>query len=332
MLFLNIMDWFSHSWFALAFHSNVRFAFNLFQAALIRFHGHELMGRPLRLESIRDGPKFKRVKVPEKLVQYLCGEAKKTRDGNVNSLRRARGNDANAAAKKAPKKTKKKASSGNQNGASKLGEVETREMERAVKRGYVTLDGTGFRRGRRASPLANAHREWCDAREKPQIIVCKASGGRILDNVIVDLSPLRIDGIFEDSNMLGDFMIKWKTEILLAAEKAGMDLRDDYVEDNTLDFSDDDCTDDDEECQTEFVLNIEDVQSWASEPIWKLPCVSLGVFEGQRAQAKAMANALAELWDLPEQQDEQALETESKARRSKDKGKFKEGRRKHLKP
>jgi hypothetical protein len=111
-----------------------------------------------------------------------------------------------------------------------------------------------------------------------------------------------------------------------------MDLRDDYVEDNTLDFPDDGA-DDDEECQTEFVLNIEDVQSWASEPIWKLPCVSLGVFEGQRAQAKAMANALAKLWELPEQQqDEQTLETESKTRRSKDKGNFKEGRRKHLKP
>jgi len=281
--------------------------------ALIRFHGYELMGRPLRLECIRDRPNFKRVRVPERLVNYLCGEAKKTRDGKVNTLRRARGNEVDTT-RKAPKKKKTKKAGQDMQKSSKLSEVDSREMERAVKKGYVTLASTGFRRGRRASPLANAHREWCDTREKPQIVVCKATGGRPLDNVIVDLSPLRIHGIFEDAGVFDDLMIQWKAEILDEAHKAGMELRGDYIEDNTIEITDDDPSED-EDCQAEFEINI-DSEKLASMPIWKLPCVSIGVFEGQRSQAKAMANSLAQLWGIPE---EQSVETIVRERRPKNK-------------
>lgn len=276
------------------------------------------MGRPLRLECIRDDPDCKRVRVPEKLVNFLCGEAKKTRDGNVNSLRRARGSQDDTIMKKSSKKKRKR------DAPSKLNDVESRAMERASRKGYVTLAGTGFRRGRRASPLANAHRDWCDLREKPQIILCKATGGRPLDNVIVDLSPLRLHGEIKDSKALDDVMMKWKTEILIEAGKAGMELRDDYVEDNTVDIADNDFFGEDES-QTELIIKMEDFQSWLSEPIWKLPCVSLGVFEGQRSHAKAMANSLAILWDISEEEAAEPSERDyrPKNKEGKSKGKTK---------
>ena len=46
------------------------------QAAIVRFHGVEFMGRKLRVEEIRDDPRKGRVKVPEKIVSYVLGAAK----------------------------------------------------------------------------------------------------------------------------------------------------------------------------------------------------------------------------------------------------------------
>jgi hypothetical protein len=57
------------------------------QAAIIRFTGHLVNDRPLRLETIIDYEY--RVRVPEKLVLYTVGESKKTRDGTRNTMRMA---------------------------------------------------------------------------------------------------------------------------------------------------------------------------------------------------------------------------------------------------
>ena len=37
--------------------------------------------------------------------------------------------------------------------------------------------------------------------------------------------------------------------------------------------------------------------AWSVDPIWKLPVVSMGVFEGERSNAKAMAKELSVLWE-----------------------------------
>mmetsp|Transcript_25318 Transcript_25318/g.59250 ORF Transcript_25318/g.59250 Transcript_25318/m.59250 type:complete len:173 (+) Transcript_25318:775-1293(+) len=113
----------------------------------------------------------------------------------------------------------------------RLSESDQRAFERASRQGFVTLEGTGYRRGRKSSALANLHREWCDKRSKPQIVLCKASGGRPLDNVIVDLSPLRL-GILSPDGM-DAAILKYKKQIIKAAEASGMVLRSDYIEDNS---------------------------------------------------------------------------------------------------
>jgi hypothetical protein len=123
-----------------------------------------------------------------------------------------------------------------------------------------------------------------------------------LDNVIVDLSPLRINGLFDDTAQVEDFLVKWKAQILTAADIAGMELRENYVEDNTLDNTLDkmeSLDDDDDDVRTEYTT-IVDVEAWATQPIWRLPTVSMGVFEGERSKAKAMAGELAKLWEIPE--------------------------------
>lgn len=239
---------------------------------------------------------MKRVRVPERMVLYACGEAKKTRDGRTNTLRRiSRYNEK----QKRPKK--KRHNSNKKHYSIRLNDKEQQAMDRAVRRGYVELSGTGYRRGRKGSALSTMHRQWCDEREKPHIILCKATGGRPLDNVIVDLSPLRIIGLFHDDlKNMNDFLLPWKMGILVAAENAGMELRDDYVEDNSISLLAD--KDAEHDSQTEYVIAV-DSNAWAYEPIFQLPAVSMGVFEGDRSKAKQMARELAELWDIPEQLD-----------------------------
>jgi hypothetical protein len=295
------------------------------EKALIKFHGYELNGRRLKVECIRDTPGINRVRVPEKMVLYMCGEAKKTSDGRVNTLRRVSRAEVDRMSKgQGPKNTSKKGTKSDI--PLRLSETEQAELGRAERKGYVSLLSTAYRRGRKSSALANVHRQWCDAREKPQIILCKASGGRPLDHIIVDLSPLRIHGILDDPRAADEFLVKWKTQILLAAEQSGMVLRDDYIEDNTVRLEDFD-EDDDIDVPTELVITM-DTKSWATLPIEKLPVVSLGVFEGERSKAKAMAKELAELWDIPERAQEEDVDDISsysnhneKPRKGKSKGK-----------
>ncbi|CAJ1933206.1 unnamed protein product [Cylindrotheca closterium] len=218
----------------------------------------------------------------------------------------------------------------------KLTSKEQEELQRALRKGYVTLEGTGFRRGRKSSNLACAHRQWCCLQaSKPQIVLCKASGGRPLDCLIVDLSPLRErllllllqhnddddDGVVlenavvhhnhnnngfllgeqeeeqeeqenqEEESTTSDNELLWRLwngPIIQAAQNAGMELRTDYIQDNTLSdlsaFQD---------LQDELV-------GFGNLPISQLPSISMGVFEGERSQAKAMARELANLWEIPQ--------------------------------
>ena len=290
------------------------------EKALIKFHGYELNGRQLKVECIRDSPGINRVRVPEKMVMYMCGEVKKTSDGRVNTMRRV----TLPVATKVRQGTKnssnhKKVASNKADNSVRLSETELAEMSRAERKGYVSLMSTAYRQGRKSSVLANAHREWCDAREKPQVILCKASGGRPLDNVIVDLSPLRIHGILDDPKAADEFLVKWKAQILLAAETAGMVLREDIIEDNTVSVFE---SDDELDMSTpELVITLDNKKSWATLAIGKLPVVSLGVFEGERTKAKAMAKELAALWEIPEQQEESLPESSKSRKGTKASGK-----------
>jgi negative regulator of replication initiation len=144
------------------------------------------MGRNLKVEPIRDDPKKGgRVRVPERMVSYVAGAAKKTSDGRTNSMRRISHMEAETKKsrnkakqhklhhkKKQPKPQQQQQQQSNTNSISsyKLSESEQEEWSRSIRKGFVTLEGTGYRQGRRASPLACEHRQWCDSLETPQIV------------------------------------------------------------------------------------------------------------------------------------------------------------------
>jgi|EP00624_Nannochloropsis_granulata_P003989 hypothetical protein len=75
--------------------------------------------------------------------------------------------------------------------------MERKEFDLAKKMGFVQLRGTGYRRERKGSPLANIHRQLCDALGRPCIEVHRGLGTDASDEVVVDLSPYRPVGPVE---------------------------------------------------------------------------------------------------------------------------------------
>lgn len=149
------------------------------------------------------------------------------------------------------------------------------------------------------------------------------------------------DGIDADSNNDDTFLLRWKADALGAAYKAGVRLRDDYSDRETceadarLDDDDDDRINVEEEeeddddgindppdgdwtCAYTVTIDEASLQRWANCPIDRIPPLSLGIFEGERAQAKAMAKELSELWDLPDPAvaEQRALEKQERKARA----------------
>lgn len=256
------------------------------QAAVDKFDGFMYKGLPMKIQLFRDST-HARAKVPEKLVSFVLGSKRNPFSGAPNKLRRISG-EKELSGRRHPNKSKR---SGSIETPSRLSDRERLALDRALEHGFVTLDGTGYRRGRKGSPLANAHRKWCDARGKPQIIVCKASGGRPRDNVVVDLSPLRTLGIGTEA------LRRRTSEVLAIAERNGMALNDDILEDNTVVIDGDGCVKQENRYTLEYRLDAS-AEAWTRDPIFKRPAVSLGVFEGQRCDAKSMAKELAVMWNV----------------------------------
>lgn len=266
------------------------------QDAIQRFHGYEWQGKVLRVESIRDDPKGGRVRVPESLVEYVLGQSKKTRNGTTNTLRRISRDDVERLSRGQPSKHK---GYGSRNVPHRLNEEERSALERAANKGYLTVSGGGNRRTRKGSPLINLHRQWCDARAKPQVILYKAVGGRAVDEVVVDFAPLRLQGLWHDQKQVEEFMVQWKTDLVREAYNAGMEIQTDEEEEeeeeNVL-------KDENEERTNSYTITIVGTsqKAWAEQPIWKLPVVNVGIFVGERSKAKNMATTLAKLWEIPE--------------------------------
>lgn len=72
----------------------------------------------------------------------------------------------------------------------RLNEMERKAFDVAKDRGYLTLRGTGYRKERKGSPLANIYRQMCDAHAQHCVVVENLPGGQ-MDCVLVDLSTLR---------------------------------------------------------------------------------------------------------------------------------------------
>jgi hypothetical protein len=289
----------------------------LWKEAITLFHGYSLEGRRIKVERIRSqGP---RVRVPEQLLAYTLGKVKRVREGKPNTLRRISKDDVERLSRGQPAK---KRGYGSRQVPHRLSEEDRAAFDRAARNGFVTLTTGGGRYDTTRhhlfspSPLRNIHRQWCDARAKPQIILYKSAGrNQLLDSVLIDLSPLRC---IDDNN--DELLAKFKADIFQAANICGMTL----VNSNLISSSQHSRSDangnnekisapsssgttttheDDQQYSTtldesmEFTVQISS-SSWAAEPIWRLPVISVGSFVGDRANAKEMCKQLSLRWQI----------------------------------
>jgi hypothetical protein len=137
----------------------------------------------------------------------------------------------------------------------------------ARRKGFVELSGSGWRPERSDSPLRNTYRSWCDALGVAAIYVHKQGRNNELDEILVDLSPLRRPDMFEVASAA-----------LLEREPAG----EVEVFPGALD-------------DTEESSNWGEVAAaqYSSQPIYTLPMYSV-VWKRSRPEAKKLAKSLAE--------------------------------------
>ncbi|GMH74499.1 hypothetical protein TrLO_g15849 [Triparma laevis f. longispina] len=227
-------------------------------------------------------------KLPLKLVEFVLGKNKssnRTYRKQKQNAGRISGDDVLRLSRGQPAKVKGKGSRGVPH---RLNSEERAEFERSERRGYLRIDGTGYRRERKGSPLANVWRQHCDSINKPTIIMMKASGraggGRTEigdDSVVLDWSTLRDPSNEETRRSIEENVAK-------AAAANNLQLK-------ALD-------DDDEEVTPSNVL-IDPAFKWDVDPIWKLPALNLR-YEGQRPSAQAMCKALANDFDTMKRDEE----------------------------
>ena len=85
----------------------------------------------------------------------------------------------------------KRRGTGSRNVPHRLNAAEVIEWNLAKSRRFLLLRGSGWRRERGDSPLANIYRNYCDAVAVPCISVERSVGIDVVDNVIIDFSPMR---------------------------------------------------------------------------------------------------------------------------------------------
>lgn len=146
----------------------------------------------------------------------------------------------------------------------RLNALERKEWELAKKRRFLMLRGTGWRKERGDSPLANIYRNYCDAVAIPCISIVRSLGvGDLVDQVIVDFSPLRTTQVQQIASDC----------INIAQQLPSFKAHNDFsnVEKEWGDVT----------------------QTLEEEVIWKLPVFSVVASFGVRADARRYAKILA---------------------------------------
>jgi len=96
-------------------------------------------------------------------------------------------------------KPAKKKGTGSRGVPHRLNEEERNQFDMAIRKGFLQIHGSGWRKQRRGSPILNSWRNWCDARCHPAIVLHKSTSPESQqDSVVIDLSPLRTPTQFDD--------------------------------------------------------------------------------------------------------------------------------------
>jgi hypothetical protein len=149
----------------------------------------------------------------------------------------------------------------------RLNSLERSQWDVAKKRRYLVLRGTGYRKERGDSPLANIYRQFCDAMAIPTISICQGLGvGEVIeDTVLIDFSTLRTKNITDLVNVC-------KEETLNPTYKSIKAVKGD-LDPNIFDDID---------------------RAFEEEAIFRIPCLSMSVHFIDRAESKSFAEAIAD--------------------------------------
>lgn len=143
-------------------------------------------------------------------------------------------------------------------------------FDQARRKGFLEVAGSGWRSQRRDAPLINSYRSLCDARGQVCIVLHKGNTG--LDEVVVDLSPLRLPESFSRLEKEVIDFVNMPTSYKPSEDESPFMIDDNSLEEETnRDTSED---------------------PWNSRPIYQLPtfCIS---WESDRSDAKDLCKKLA---------------------------------------
>lgn len=103
----------------------------------------------------------------------------------------------------------KKRGTGSRQVCHRLNRGERIQYELAKQASYLTLNGTGYRKNRKGSPLVNTFRQRCDALSQLCVIIAKRAD---IDTVIIDFSTLRVpnDECYVRSILEKVFKVKYR--------------------------------------------------------------------------------------------------------------------------
>jgi hypothetical protein len=172
-------------------------------------------------------------------------------------------------------------------------------FDNARKKGFLEIEGSGWRSQRREAPLLNTYRSLCDARGQASIVLHKGNTG--IDELVVDFSPLRNPEIFRKVAEVclqqqegGEVIFQESSETTGPKQpQCGLSTNGSTEEDLTLTLSIVDDRDLDSSGSDE-------VSPWETRPIYQLPpyCIS---WELERNEAKKLAKKMAKSFDTVEE-------------------------------
>eukprot|EP01041_Mallomonas_annulata_P012158 gene12158-25511_t len=149
----------------------------------------------------------------------------------------------------------------------RLNAVERVEWEFAKKRRYLLLRGTGWRKERGDSPLANVYRLYCDSNSVPCITVERGLGIDVEDVVTIDFSTLRTRNI-------SDLVVLCANEAKKSDLFPSLKVMDDRSDLTSLGWEYDD-------------------SSFENNAIWRLPAITLQCCFKDRGEARRYAEFIA---------------------------------------
>ncbi|GAX82752.1 hypothetical protein CEUSTIGMA_g10178.t1 [Chlamydomonas eustigma] len=106
----------------------------------------------------------------------------------------------------------------------RLNEQEHAGFKAAKKKGFAAVRGTGYRKERKGNPLPNIFRQWCDAKEMPCIVIEQDMLGGSRDNIVVDLTPMRLLDTQKVKKLIMDLAASMAVQHMLEGERSLLDV------------------------------------------------------------------------------------------------------------